>query len=440
MKNLLTLSIIFFYSNLFSQNYIFFDKNNSGLSSNHIISVKQDSSNAYWIVTAPEFENGLEIASGYLHKYKSGQWTLYDSLNSFLLKNIVADVEIDRTGKVVIATSKGIIIKDNENYYVFDKSNSPLPDNDIFTVAVDYNNKYYIGIPNFGVTVYNNGTWFNYNYQNSFNGIEDLNFIFVDKSNHIWIGTDYYGLFMFDGVNWHEKINKTYNNKNCAIMGISEDINGVKFVALQTSDRKHYIASGTDYPFTFEELADTNYPFVFLSYNSIKIDKKNNLYVGTTNGLFMNSNNRWTVFDSTDFNIGGNYFSSGFVDKNNNKVFCVGNFLQNKKGLLFFNEDGVNFTGVDENGLTKLDFTLSQNYPNPFNPSTNINFTLPNTEFVTLKIYDVLGKEVATLINEELNAGNHTKIWDAKNLSSGVYFYKLQAGKFSETKKMILVR
>ena len=83
---------------------------------------------------------------------------------------------------------------------------------------------------------------------------------------------------------------------------------------------------------------------------------------------------------------------------------------------------------------------FSQNYPNPFNPSTNINFTLPNTEFVTLKIYDILGKEVKTIVNEELSAGNYTKTWDANNLSSGVYFYKLTAGKFTETKKMMLVR
>lgn len=440
MRNLLTLSFIFFYCNLFSQNYIFFDKNNSGLSSNHIISVKQDSANAYWIVTAPEFENGFEIASGYLHKYKSGQWTLYDSLISFSLKNIVADVEIDRSGKVVIATSKGIIIKDNENYLVFDKSNSPLPDNDIFTVAVDYNNKYYIGIPNFGVTVYDNGTWLNYNYQNSFNGIEDLNFIFVDKSNNIWIGTDYYGLFMFDGVNWHEKINKTYNDKNCYIMGISEDINGVKFVALQTADGKHYIASGKDYPFTFVEFADTSHPFAFFAYNSIKVDKKNNLFVGTTNGLFMNSNNNWVFFDSTDFNIRGNYFTSGYIDKNNNKVFCIGNFLQNKHGLLFFNEDGVNFTVVEENEFTNSDFTLYQNYPNPFNPLTNITYQIPTNGNVSLKVYDVLGKEVAVLVDEYKVAGRYSVNFNGSNLASGIYLYKLQTGNFTSTKKLVLMK
>ena len=90
--------------------------------------------------------------------------------------------------------------------------------------------------------------------------------------------------------------------------------------------------------------------------------------------------------------------------------------------------------------MPKMKSKPIQNYPNPFDPSTNINFTLPSPEFVTLKIYDILGKEVTTLVNEELNAGNYTKTWNANNLSSGVYFYKLNAGKFSETKKILLVR
>ncbi len=85
-------------------------------------------------------------------------------------------------------------------------------------------------------------------------------------------------------------------------------------------------------------------------------------------------------------------------------------------------------------------FNVSQNYPNPFNPNTNINFNLPYSGFVTLVVYDILGNEITTLINEELSAGNYTKNFDATNLSSGVYFYKLNAGKFSETKKMMLVR
>ncbi|MBK7629199.1 MAG: T9SS type A sorting domain-containing protein, partial [Ignavibacteriales bacterium] len=85
-------------------------------------------------------------------------------------------------------------------------------------------------------------------------------------------------------------------------------------------------------------------------------------------------------------------------------------------------------------------FYLSQNHPNPFNPSTTIKWQQPETNIVTLKIYDVLGRELTTLINEELTAGNHETVFNASRLSSGVYFYQLQAGDFVQTKKMVLLR
>ena len=86
------------------------------------------------------------------------------------------------------------------------------------------------------------------------------------------------------------------------------------------------------------------------------------------------------------------------------------------------------------------DFRLAQNYPNPFNPTTNITYVLPKTENVSLKVYDVLGREVATLVNEVKPAGVYTVPFNASNLASGVYFYKLQAGSFVQTKKMMLVK
>jgi hypothetical protein len=83
---------------------------------------------------------------------------------------------------------------------------------------------------------------------------------------------------------------------------------------------------------------------------------------------------------------------------------------------------------------------LSQNYPNPFNPTTVIKYQIPKQSFVTIKIYDVLGSEVATLVNEEKPIGNFELMWNAENLASGIYFYRLQAGDFIETKKMILLK
>jgi len=86
------------------------------------------------------------------------------------------------------------------------------------------------------------------------------------------------------------------------------------------------------------------------------------------------------------------------------------------------------------------DFTLHQNYPNPFNPSTKIKFVIPKSSFITLIVYDVLGKESAILVNEETPAGNHEVEFNATNLPSGIYFYRLQAGSFVETKKMVLMK
>ncbi len=85
-------------------------------------------------------------------------------------------------------------------------------------------------------------------------------------------------------------------------------------------------------------------------------------------------------------------------------------------------------------------YSLSQNYPNPFNPSTTISFSLPSKSFVTLKVYDILGREIVTIVSEEMPAGRYSKQWNAANLSSGIYFYRLQAGSYTETKKMILLK
>ncbi|TDI83749.1 MAG: T9SS type A sorting domain-containing protein [Caldithrix sp.] len=97
-------------------------------------------------------------------------------------------------------------------------------------------------------------------------------------------------------------------------------------------------------------------------------------------------------------------------------------------------------TSVETGSEIPSDFGLGQNYPNPFNPTTNIAFDLPKSEYVSLKVYTLLGVEVATLVSENLPAGKHTIKFDASRLSSGVFFYKLQTSSFVETRKMLLVR
>ena len=133
-------------------------------------------------------------------------------------------------------------------------------------------------------------------------------------------------------------------------------------------------------------------------------------------------------------------FASGFLTPSANKN-------GEAFGLYFALADGTvgqfpaGVTSVEEvSSITPDNYNLSQNYPNPFNPSTTINFTIPSNEFVTLKIYNILGSTVATLVNGTLAAGSYKFNFDAQNLASGVYLYELKAGNFLEIKKMNLLK
>ena len=97
-------------------------------------------------------------------------------------------------------------------------------------------------------------------------------------------------------------------------------------------------------------------------------------------------------------------------------------------------------TEVEKTKLLLSDFTLNQNYPNPFNPTTKISYSIPNQSHVSLKVFDVLGREIASLVNEEQVTGNYSIEFDASNLTSGIYFYRIQAGNYMKSKKMVLLK
>jgi len=145
-----------------------------------------------------------------------------------------------------------------------------------------------------------------------------------------------------------------------------------------------------------------------------------------------------TVSNSTAFTI--SYIDSLFLLNNcfNFKVEVMsGGWTYWKDSLQVI----IPLEGVeDELNPLPTEFALEQNYPNPFNPTTSIQYAISSRQFVTLKVYDVIGKEVATLVNEEKAAGKHKVNFNASTLSSGVYFYRLQAGSFVQTRKMLLLK
>ena len=105
--------------------------------------------------------------------------------------------------------------------------------------------------------------------------------------------------------------------------------------------------------------------------------------------------------------------------------------------VFIYNNDKLN--AVEKNIEISV-FNFFQNYPNPFNPTTNISYSLAENGYVQLTVYDILGKEVATLVDQQQNSGLHSVVFDARSLASGVYFLRLQIGEFRISKKMVLLR
>ncbi len=159
------------------------------------------------------------------------------------------------------------------------------------------------------------------------------------------------------------------------------------------------------------------------------------LFVGTDIG----------VFQSTNDGVSWVSFNSGFPNVQVYDLkYKIGNGIilaaTHGRGCWTFNLNAIIGIEPDPFGQIPKDYKLNQNFPNPFNPSTNIRFGLPKSSFVKLTVYNILGKEVATLVNTRLNPGTFEIHWDASNYASGVYFYKLESEGFTQTKRMLLVK
>jgi len=170
----------------------------------------------------------------------------------------------------------------------------------------------------------------------------------------------------------------------------------------------------------------------------------------TTNMSFVDEANGWTwdyfdVYQTID--SGRTWIKSNSINQIEN-VFDGGLFMLNKDlgwavgsgGYIFkYTSEGISSVkDVEFNSLTN--YSLFQNYPNPFNPLTKITYSIPQFSFVTLKVYEVLGNEIAILVNEEKPVGSYEVEFDGSELTSGVYFYRIQASDYVETKKMTLIK
>ncbi|MCB0727481.1 MAG: T9SS type A sorting domain-containing protein [Ignavibacteriae bacterium] len=273
------------------------------------------------------------------------------------------------------------------------------------------------------------------------NGGENWSYTYLgSRMNHIYFVNENKGF----AVGW-ESIFKTENAGNnwTEVPGIFNVIqySKINFINENTgfllgkyiySPKTSKICKTTDFGSSWEDITLVE----FKDMNSISFLKENEGWIcGDKGQLYATSNNgnNWIKqLTPSNNNINSISFTS------DNTGWVVGG-----NSMILKTESGINPVRVNstiESGI--MSFNLSQNYPNPFNPSTNLEFGISELGFVSLKVYDALGKEVATIVNEVLSPGNYNYQFSTVNyqLPSGVYFYKLESGGFVETKRMVLLK
>lgn len=180
-----------------------------------------------------------------------------------------------------------------------------------------------------------------------------------------------------------------------------------------------------------------------LDYNDepggIITDAKGNIFFGSTMGTYFQAfNNKGELLWKMPLN--NRQFDSSPAIGSDGTLYIGTHINTMQYGLtddLIAVDNGI--SGINDNLVTS-EFYLSQNFPNPFNPQTKINYSVPSLSFVSLKVYDILGNEIATLVNEGKPIGHYSVSFNANKFTSGVYFYTLRSGQFTETKKLILLK
>ena len=319
-------------------------------------------------------------------------WLLYQKSDGLPSLNVYV-VAVDRQGDVWIGTYGGGLVKfDGKNWKVYTTSNSGLPSNYVGSIVIDKSGDKWIGTfsdihSNLGggLAKFDDTNWTVYTTSNSSLPANYVYSIAMDDSGSKWIGT-YAGLIKFDSTNW-----TIYTSSNSCL-----PINTVF---------------------------------------SIAIDVSGNKWIGTYSGLAKFDGTNWNVYTTSNSGLPDNYINSIAIDVSGNKWIGTA-----KGGLAVYNGEGlVSVKEILSKNIPEA-FALFQNYPNPFNPLTNFTFNIPAKSFVSLKVFDLLGREVATIVSEELSAGRYTRQWNASNLASGVYFYRLTAGKLIQVKKMLVIK
>ncbi len=246
----------------------------------------------------------------------------------------------------------------------------------------------------------------------------------VVKDNKIYASNNKYGVYFSinNGTNW-AKIDSGLISTSIWCLAVNNS-----YLFAGTSNAGVFLSSNDGTNWTA-----INNGLTYKTISSFAV-RNDTLFAGTYDGGVFSSINDGTTWTQ---------FNNGLMNDSINTLVISGSniYVGTVAGGVWKRPLSDNEVSVpQEKNEVPRQFVLSQNYPNPFNPSTTISFSLPSKSFVSLKVFDMLGREVTTIVSEEMSAGNYSRQLNATTMSSGVYFYRLQAGSFNETKKLVLLR
>ncbi len=281
------------------------------------------------------------------------------------------------------------------------------------------------------------------------------------KGDTVYAGTQVYGVYIStnNGTNWTQS---TLNNQTVLSLAVKGDT-----VFAGTTTSGVYISTNNGTTWTQTSLNNQYILSIAISGNNIFAGRSGvgvlSVYLSTDNGATwtptsLNSNSVWSLAISGNNVIAGTYGTGVYIstdfggswtpwNEGLGGMFVLALCISNNYIFACPTNSGVyrrllsDLTAIQSvsNEIPKQ-FSLSQNYPNPFNPITSIEFSLPERGFVTLRVYDAMGKELEVLVKGELKPGVYKTEWNAANYSSGVYFFTLVSGKFAETRKMVIAK
>lgn len=394
---------------------------NSNIPTNILYSIYIDNNHIIWVGSN---DHGLI-------KFDGVNFTSYNTSNSPMKANKVNDIAVDKYGNLWLATlipgagNQGALMKYDRanNWSFYNSQNSGISHGNQWCVAVDTNNIVWCFF--FKLSKFDGINWTIYDSTNSPLKYSGGREIFVDKLNNKWIGLDFRGLYKLENdANW------TYFSP------LNSGLGGTEVNKIREDNLGNLWITMSYYGLTKFSPSLNQWQNWTPQNSGIQSGHPWGFYVDKLNTKWLGSGNNDSLGEFNDINFKYNLFQTNTYDI---KEDILGNlWLATSSGLIEFNKNGI--VGVSDNNSVLNDFELQQNYPNPFNPSTTIKYTLQKSSYIELKIFDVNGKFIKILENGFKQAGSYEINFNSLGMASGIYFYSLIAGNFSETKKMILIK